>query len=169
MWQHLLSGIFRLLFRLIFWTVEFSRPPHLPELVEGDGVVFVGVGLLDGSLSDALQLLLRHLQAQHRPQHLRVTASTSQEALLWFKTLWQTVFSWCFSNESPNLTCGEPQGSTVNFYADDTWLYLSVISVGSSRLVAEEKALKVSMRCNFLSRPEIIILNASEETLHTFT
>lgn len=43
---------------------------HLPELLKGDGVVSVQVGLLDGSFYDALQLLLRHLDPQHRPQHL---------------------------------------------------------------------------------------------------
>lgn len=43
---------------------------HLLELVKGDGAVAVEVGLLDGSLGDAPQLLLRHLQAQHGSQHL---------------------------------------------------------------------------------------------------
>lgn len=49
-------------------SITFSL--HLFELVEGDGVVLVQVRLLDGSLSDALQLLLRHLHLQHQPQHL---------------------------------------------------------------------------------------------------
>lgn len=49
-------------------------PLHLPELFEGDGVVLVQVSFLYGSFGDALQLLLRHVTAQHRPQHLSVTA-----------------------------------------------------------------------------------------------
>lgn len=51
---------------------------HLPELVKGDGVVVVQVGLLDGSVYNALQLLLRHLEPQHRPQNLPVTTFRSK-------------------------------------------------------------------------------------------
>lgn len=53
--------------------VDFLQ--RLPELVEGDGAVLIQVGLLDGSLCDALQLLLRHLQAQHLPQNLEQLGS----------------------------------------------------------------------------------------------
>lgn len=104
----------------VIWNIQInilnkSSRPHLPELVEGDGVVLVGVGLLDGSLSDALQLLLRHLQAEHRPQHLRVTVVHRVTTLSSTK-LPGRHFS---VSASSKLTHGEPQGSTLeplNFY-----------------------------------------------------
>lgn len=68
---------------------------HLFELVEDDAV-FVQVGLLNGSLSNALQLLLCHLHPQHRSQHLSITVF-EEEKLKGFIISETTFFVECSS------------------------------------------------------------------------
>lgn len=48
---------------------------HLLEFCEGDGVVSVLVGLLDGAVGDAAQLLVGDVHAHHHAQHLQELVS----------------------------------------------------------------------------------------------
>lgn len=48
---------------------------HLDELAEGDAHVSVGIGLLDGPVCDAAQLLVRNIHTDHHPQHLKHTGT----------------------------------------------------------------------------------------------
>lgn len=59
------------------YTRQFYTEGHLEhktclnKFIKGNGVIAVGVGLLNGPISDAAQLVIRDVDPDHHPQDLK--------------------------------------------------------------------------------------------------